>query len=740
MTDEVKPMTEMGPQTAPSQVDGQIEARDPNETSPTPTTPIQSADVSQPTANSRPMPQTTPDVSKQPPNKLHSMFDMIFHSLDPNPKFVYDNQGNRQPVMSTKGSVARGILAGAITSIINGAKAGAAAGAQAPAGPAGTMGPANLAAAASGLQAGAQTREDIKNRPQARIDEQQVRKAAAMKNTLSELQNQIAIDKLHDENWENKEAYYQKSQDLYQPVLDSFEASDKALAPGEQPLFAFRGLSHDEAMQKMQGQQGNLQPIQDGWTTQTSPDGKTFHVPTYSLVRTSGTVNTNREALTSLAQYDSRLENVLSKNSSPTLQFSPTMLLSLEKNAHQGQVAESFINNIRHGLGLEDVQGFNSAYKNDPVLRGQVDSLMNTLGSLGTHSTASALEEFMQGGKGSKLMPFFGKTPDELQDFVNEKKADALEEQAKAKSAGAIKVAEIRTRMKPMDSKMAESILSDPSSAPVDRARAEAWRTIDTKWKEETERNKQEIDRSMKVGDPKIAARLLYEGTLTLSQLKARSSDAKFIAEVTSDAQQMARSGGDPNWTPQVQEAQFKQAQDKSNQQFFGNANSLLSKGGTLDQLTDWYGKLQNVQFPVLNKWEDYLAYEAGEKNAGTAMAGFAQTALAVADDYAKVMGGSVGTDTARIQILHSMANSHNPAQWAAVMQGARGGLKSQVSERIGHNPILQQMYGFNVPENEARAKRPTQPLQPSQQKFSAVSASGKFGWDGTRWVPIPGK
>jgi len=705
----------------------------------------QAATPNMPAASAASPTAATPAApTAQPQPQRKGLFDRVLEGMAGGPSRIYDPKtGQESEVPMTKKSITSHILAAAITGIISGAKAAG----QAPMGPAGTRTPQNMAALGGGFEGAQQKSADIRNAPQARIDEQQVRKAAAMKNTLMELQNQVAIDKLHDEDWASKENYYSQAKDTFTPVLTDFENAEKNLAPDRPSLFVARQLNHDEAMRQMTGHQGEYQPIQDGWTTQTSPDGKTYHLPTYALVRTSGTVNTSRSTLEQLAKYDGRLAGVLAKNSSESLPLSPTMLVSMEKNAHQGQVAEAFINNIRHGLGLEDVTGFTDAYKNDPVLRSQVDGLIKTLGSLQTHSTASALEEFMNGGQGQNLMKFFGKSPDELEKFVQDKKAAALTEQSEAKSAGAIKVAQIKTQGKPMSTNLAASILSDPNSNPVDRARAESFHSIETKWKEAAERTKQETDRAIKVGDPNVAARLLYDGTLTLSQLKARSSDARFIAQVTDAAQQMARGNGDTTWTPQTGESYFKIAQTPQNQQFFGNVNSLLAPTGTLTQLQEQYDKLGNVQFPKLNSWEDYLAYQAGEEKAGTAMAGFAQTALAVADDYAKVMGGAVGTDTARMDLLKRFSNAHNPAQFAAVVQAARAGIKSQAAERIGRNSLLQQMYGDNVPENAQRATRPQMQQSRPQTtvppgKFAAKDKAGNIvGYaddnKGTNYVPF---
>src|ERR1700676_4473956 len=86
------------------------------------------------------------------------------------------------------------------------------------------------------------------------------------------------------------------------------------------------------------------------------------------------------------------------------------------------------------------------------------------------------------------------------------------------------------------------------------------------------------------------------------------------------------------------------------------STNSLIDKGGTLDQLTTRGKALDNTQFPVINTYKDLLAYNAG----GSTLAAYKTTLLGVADDYAKVMGGGQGTDSARNDLVHNFTNALN--------------------------------------------------------------------------------
>src|SRR5437870_2296600 len=134
-----------------------------------------------------------------------------------------------------------------------------------------------------------------------------------------------------------------------------------------------------------------------------------------------------------------------------------------------------------------------------------------------------------------------------------------------------------------------------------------------------------------------------------------------------------------------LMKADFHVAKSPANSAFFGSVNSLLDKGGTLDQLVAQHAKLGNGSIPKFNKWKDYLNYQSGDP----AMAGFMQTAIGVADDYAKVMGGGQGSDTSRLAVMQSFSNAHNNQQMGAAADAARAAATSQRNARIGRNKTL---------------------------------------------------
>jgi len=221
-------------------------------------------------------------------------------------------------------------------------------------------------------------------------------------------------------------------------------------------------------------------------------------------------------------------------------------------------------------------------------------------------------------------------------------------------------------------------------------------------------------------GDPKAAAQLLISGDATLSELKARGATPDFIANTLNAAHQL--SGGQYN--AQAADAQYDVAKSPTNVAFFGSAKSLTDKGGTLDQLAQAGKLIPQSQVKALNSIADW---EKAATSNGP-LSHYASTALGVADDYSKVMGGGQGSDTSRLQALNLIKANGGPDARAGAIEGIRGAVGSQLQSRIGSNPVLGRMYGTPQAQGGAQAS----PAVGTTKTFP----NGKTGkWDGQGWV-----
>jgi len=212
---------------------------------------------------------------------------------------------------------------------------------------------------------------------------------------------------------------------------------------------------------------------------------------------------------------------------------------------------------------------------------------------------------------------------------------------------------------------------------------------------------------------------LLVNGDATLSELKARGATPEFIVRTLNGAHQL--SGG--TYNPQAAEAAFDVAKSPANVGFFGSAKSLTDKGGTLDQLQEAAKDIPGGKIPVFNSIADWQQAATGSGP----IAKYAALALGVADDYAKVMGGGVGSDASRMQALNLVGAKQSPEQRAGSIQGIRGAVGSQTASRIGNNKVLQRMYGDTLAKAAPGGGLTVTDPQGGQHTFSNQAAADAF-------------
>ncbi len=186
--------------------------------------------------------------------------------------------------------------------------------------------------------------------------------------------------------------------------------------------------------------------------------------------------------------------------------------------------------------------------------------------------------------------------------------------------------------------------LSDSATAPQDKIRASRLlaqaQQAHARFQQD-QLQKANAEQLAKQGDPKAAGAMLASGDLTLADMKTRGMTPKFILDSTAAAK-----ATNPKYNPADEVIAEQVAKSPQSGQFFGSANSLISKGGTLDQLVEQGAKLPNHNWPVFNKVADAKNYATGHPE----VAAYLMTALGTADDYAKVVGG--GQPSEHMQML----------------------------------------------------------------------------------------
>jgi hypothetical protein len=272
--------------------------------------------------------------------------------------------------------------------------------------------------------------------------------------------------------------------------------------------------------------------------------------------------------------------------------------------------------------------------------------------------------------------------------------------------------------------------IDDPKTAPQDKPRLQALLP-----KAQVAQNaviaqkdrEQKAQQAITQGDPDAAGKLLASRTLTLDELKLRQATPQFIENAVMAAQKY-----DPSFKAPEAAAQAAIAKAPANQMFFGNADSLIIKGGTLDQLSQAGKNLGNSQLPVWNSVENMVKASLGSGP----VAAYAAAVLNVADDQAKVMGGTgAATDTARKQSFDLFGrNLPTDAREASIAQ-VRLGVLSQRRGRVGQNPYLKDMYPEPETAQPGAAAPGTTQHVPGGKAAGLTEGQTGTGSDGKKYI-----
>ena len=633
---------------------------------------------------------SVPSISQRPQPK--GIFDSVLEGMAGGPTFITDPKtGQTREVPMTKKSLTAHILAGAIAGIINGAKDAAAA----PQGPAGTKGPANMAALAGGAAGTTQKLQDIRNQPQQRQDEQQLRAYNTMKRNID----------LHSSMLNLGQAQHNNMLAALQPSINTYNQAkifDAGVTDPSKKMIIDEGLTGQQAMDKYQGKMSMADFIpmgtkkmfnQDGSPLLDEATGIQHEEPIFAVVNPTATLPATDEIKEQLkylnpnadkipANAEIRLSSIMAANMFHTNQAilqdageawgkqiatitgdKSLGTVDLGKLARENKTVRDgmkYINNYNH-LPVDEMLGALSkdkeAQKDAPGVEG---ILAHALGMDKVNDKGQMISEVI--GLKRKADIEAQKTEEEKirrqQDNVERRELHKQE---------LLDAADIKNKG-----------LEEASNSST---------PFPNNWKDpKTGRNFDMSHPAMK----------LVDGTLSPSQLSKRATkgtDSYNNIIKQADDYSMAKFGKPFDF--QLAETDWKYANQKSTQDTLNLVLSLTGEGGennsgTLAQLQRQYQALGNTPFMDLNSARQWIELHIGEPGVPQ----FQATLFGVGDEMAKILGGGTATVEGFKQAQGVLDRIFSARAGDAAINSIRGNMANRANGLVGDNLYLTKKYG----------------------------------------------
>jgi len=187
--------------------------------------------------------------------------------------------------------------------------------------------------------------------------------------------------------------------------------------------------------------------------------------------------------------------------------------------------------------------------------------------------------------------------------------------------------------------------------------------------------------------DRAVIAESMRKGRMDPSQLSKRSKDYNAVL-VEADKQDMEETGQHFN----IAQAQtdYKYANNVQTKNTLNMINGMTEPGGAIEIASKAASKLPKMNSKTANQVFNIAKTEFGDN----ALTDFHTAMLGLADEYSKVMGGGVSSDTGRQQALDILKENYSKGQLAGAVQIMRTDIAARKKAIIGKNRYLLQEYG----------------------------------------------
>ncbi len=204
----------------------------------------------------------------------------------------------------------------------------------------------------------------------------------------------------------------------------------------------------------------------------------------------------------------------------------------------------------------------------------------------------------------------------------------------------------------------------------------------------------------------------LVEGTMDPTQLSKRGTD--YNAKLQAANEYSLSKYGKPFDIAQAQ-SDYKYATNSQNQNTLKMISGMAEPGGAIDIAKGAATALPQLPQATLNKVFNATATEFGSKEATN----FHTAMLGLADEYSKVMGGGISSDTGRQQALDILKQSYSKGQINGAFDIMQRDIAARQKALVGSNRYLQKQY-----QPIAASKAPQAP--PAGATHTAPGSDGK--------------
>jgi hypothetical protein len=207
----------------------------------------------------------------------------------------------------------------------------------------------------------------------------------------------------------------------------------------------------------------------------------------------------------------------------------------------------------------------------------------------------------------------------------------------------------------------------------------------------------------------------LVEGGMDPSQLSKRSADYNAKLEAAS-AYSLAKYG--KSFDIAKAQSDYTYSKNTQTQNTLKALDNIIQPNGAIDIAQSAAKGLPALNSQTLNKIFNIANAEFGDHR----VTDFRTAMLGLADNYSKVQGGGVSTDSNRQQSLDLLKEAYSRGQLSGAMEIMRKDLSSVKSSKIGDNRYLQKQYG--APQTQSQHT----PM-PKGATVQVPGSDGKMHW-----------